>query len=102
MRKFGKFCLWIALLAPSFIYSGWVFSFNWGLFMVPLGLPDIGIAHALGICGVVAYPLSSPLTQIGIDTKDSDADLHGFRPILIIVVGASFYWLFGWVYSLFM
>ncbi len=42
------------LLVPiSFAVTGWVLSVLWGWFVVPLGLKQIGLAHAIGLSTVV-------------------------------------------------
>ena len=50
-------------LAASFLVAflalvllrGWVLSVLWGWFLVPLGIPAIGISHALGVNLIVTY-----------------------------------------------
>lgn len=37
------------LAAGGFVIKGWVLSAVWQWFVVPIGLPVIGIAHAIGI-----------------------------------------------------
>jgi hypothetical protein len=39
----------IALSIPLGIYRAWVLMLLWGWYVVPLGAPDIGMAHAYGL-----------------------------------------------------
>lgn len=39
----------LVLLIPGAIYYAWAFSYLWLWFLVPLGLPAIGVAHAFGL-----------------------------------------------------
>jgi hypothetical protein len=45
--------LGIILLVPMALLRGFVVFTLWGWFLIPLGLPAIGIAHAMGISGMV-------------------------------------------------
>jgi len=44
----------LAIAVPTVMWSGYVLSVMWGWFLVPLGAPEIGVAHAIGIAGLVA------------------------------------------------
>jgi len=44
----------LAITAPIAMWWGYVLSVMWGWFLVPLGAPEIGVAHAIGIAGLVA------------------------------------------------
>ena len=43
----------IGLLIVESVLRGWVLTYLWGWFLVPLGLPPIGIAHAIGVALLV-------------------------------------------------
>lgn len=45
----------LAMAAVEVVVVGLVASALWGWFVVPLGLPPIGWAHASGIAGLVSY-----------------------------------------------
>jgi len=49
MDKFVKFVFWLVMFACVIVFSGFVTVELWGWFVVPLGAPAIGIAHALGL-----------------------------------------------------
>lgn len=40
------------------IWRGFILSCLWAWFMVPLGLPEIGVAHAIGVAFLVGMFLS--------------------------------------------
>lgn len=39
----------VVLIVPLAIQNGWILSVCWRWFMVPLGVPSIGVAHAIGL-----------------------------------------------------
>lgn len=43
------------LTIPLILLNGWVLSWLWLWFMVPLGLPVISLAHSIGIAGIVGF-----------------------------------------------
>jgi hypothetical protein len=51
----GGTALVVGLIVLSLLLNGWVFSWLWLWFLVPLGLPAIGVVHAIGIAGAVGY-----------------------------------------------
>lgn len=44
-----KILFYLLLVIPSMVWSGFVMQLMWAWFVVPLGVPAIGIAHALGL-----------------------------------------------------
>ena len=44
-----------AILVPFSILSGWALSWLWLWFLVPLGVPAIGLAHSIGIVSLVSF-----------------------------------------------
>ena len=51
MAKLGKFALWII----ATVFGGWVMTYLWKWFIVPLGVPPITLFHALGINLMAGY-----------------------------------------------
>jgi type IV secretory pathway TraG/TraD family ATPase VirD4 len=52
--EFGAIAvLLVALL--SMVFHGFIFSILWKFFFVPLGLPELSIAHAIGIGMTIAW-----------------------------------------------
>jgi len=77
----------VLLLVLAYILYGAAFETLWGWFIVPLGAPDIGIVHAIGI-----------VTLIGLLTHTDDSvkrDRKGtgpmvsllLRPVLCVIIG---------------
>lgn len=48
------------------VLRGWVLSYLWFWFLVPLGVPSIGVAHAMGLSLLVS------LFTAGASSKDAD------------------------------
>lgn len=49
----------VAFIALFALYNGFVLSILFGWFLVPLGLPQIGIAHAYGLSLLASVILST-------------------------------------------
>ena len=69
--------LLVAILLPIFviligipfaILNGWVLSWLWLWFLVPFGLPAIGLVHAIGVSTVVGF-----MTKQYVPNKDGHA-----------------------------
>ncbi len=56
-----------ALIIALSLWRGFVLSYLWTWFLVPLGVPDIGIIHAIGISMIASF-----LTSQYINNKDAD------------------------------
>lgn len=54
-----------ALSIPTSLLQGWGLSTVWSWFVVPLGLPAIGVIHAIGL--MITYSLFT--LKVGNDTK---------------------------------
>ena len=48
-----------AIAVPSIMWRGFVLAKLWAWFVVPLGLPVIGMWHAAGLAGLTAYVADS-------------------------------------------
>lgn len=57
-----KIAFWISAI-PTMILSGFCFSKIWLWFIVPLGVPAVGIAHAMGLMMIVAYVKTLPKNE---------------------------------------
>ena len=49
MVKFITIVISTPFYIAAMFYSGFVLSMGWGWFIVPLGVPEIGVLHAMGI-----------------------------------------------------
>lgn len=93
----AKWVVIIVLLAvvPAIMLRGWILSILWGWFVVPFGLPQIGIAWAIGLATVVSAITPTPTGESGGKTKTAKEQLGEvisnflFLPLLIL--------LFGWI-----
>ena len=45
----------LLLIVPSALLNGFVLSKLWGYFVVPLGVMQIGVAHAIGIAMIASF-----------------------------------------------
>lgn len=69
------------------IIRGFVLSYLWTWFLVPFGLPEIGVAWAIGISMIIGY-----LTHEGTYTGPADEAWgkfagHIFSPFLLLLFG---------------
>jgi hypothetical protein len=78
-----------ASIALLVILRGFALSVLWGWFLTPLGLPEIGLAHAIGIALVVAM-----LTSRQSDSEDKEKAFERlFQGFLVPLIAL----LFGWI-----
>jgi len=72
----------------STVIHGWVLSLLWLWFLVPLGLPTLAIAHAIGIGVLVGL-----LTNQYIPNRDSEEEIlnmvaHSIcQPLILLTIG---------------
>jgi hypothetical protein len=93
-------CVSSVIIVPFLIaYSGFVLSYLWLWFLVPLGVAPISIFHALGISTLIGlYPADS-------NSPKQDGENPGWklmRRILNRVIQITFALFFGYVWHLFM
>jgi hypothetical protein len=86
-------------MVASALARGWVLSVMWGWFLVPLGLPTIGIAQAMGVALTVAALVGrrgrpdkdkkpeEQIVAIGRDMKDVFIELA-----FLLALGYVFHW----------
>ena len=75
------------------LLGGVVLQDLWGWFIVPFGLPELGLAHAIGINIIVGF-----LTYRYIPSKDGDGGTAGITPFVYVL----FAWGIGAVVHSFM
>jgi hypothetical protein len=94
-REIGLGCLVMIMVFPIIIIlKGFVLSRLWVWFMVPLGLPPIGLWHANGISAVFTM-------LIGYIERDKDEEGIGEKAIRTVTVGIGaplLIWLLGWIF----
>lgn len=80
----------LVLLPAAAVLDGFALRTLWGWFIVPLGLPGITTAHAIGLA-VVASAL------IRIDTRSDESEGAWWVPLLKILLRPAFAVFFGWI-----
>lgn len=53
--KFALFFVGLGALVLGIVLRGFALVYLWGWFIVPLGLPQVQMAHAIGILMLMAY-----------------------------------------------
>lgn len=89
----------VALLIASILLNGIALSVLWGWFLVPLGLSEIGLAHAIGISMVVGLITYQEIDSGGDNRSKDEAIGYALgaaigRPLLLMAL--------GWLAHLFM
>lgn len=78
---FGAIAMIFGVMALGVIINGYVLSILWVWFLVPLGLPILSVAHAIGVAMVTSWLTYQyrPSTQ-----EDKDKALEGLAIALIV------------------
>ena len=87
-------------ISAAILVNGFVISTLWAWFLVPLGLPQIGIIHAAGISILTSYPLSIitiKIERIMRNTKGAEETISTILTYLLVPVMALF---LGWILTL--
>lgn len=90
--------VFVGITVLASLFNGWALSVLWGWFLVPLGLPQIGMAHAIGIGLLVGFLTKTHLhAEKEFDSKWEKAAAHTaviLNPLLVVGM--------GWVIAQFM
>ena len=87
--------LMLLFAIPSTIFQGFVLSQLWLWFFVPLGVPSIGVANAIGITLLVSF-LTAKLNMA------TDPEIKGWTLMIAQSFGCLMVWGFGALIHLFM
>lgn len=92
-----KALLYLILLIPVAVYTGWVGVTLWGWFVLPIfpAAPKLNIPEVMGLIILIRYFISSPKLS---DWEDNDFPWDIFLAFgypTIALIG-------GWIYSLFL
>jgi hypothetical protein len=79
--------LFALILSPFIILNGWVLSWLWLWFLVPLGIPAIGVVHAMGITGVVGFLTKQYTETDGEKDRGEKLAYLVVAPFLALAVG---------------
>lgn len=93
-RTLGEAVLYIGLGIVATILHGVVLKITWTWFLVPLGLPVISVAHAIGIALIASY-----LTKND-DYAAAEMETHILAAKYLIKPVVFF--IFAWIVHLFM
>lgn len=94
MSDGAKGCLLILLALASLvvmpIYHGFILSIVWGWFMVPFGLPAIGIAWAIGITIVIRLITATSRAEPKEETNEKIGRLVGVILAPLVGLGVAY------------
>lgn len=68
--------LLLALVPWALIAWGWALQLMWMWFLVPLGIPALGLAHAIGIRGLVQIAAYSQISSARREVSAAEAVTH--------------------------
>ena len=97
----GVFLLLVTFIAGGAVLQGFVLKTMWAWFLVPLGLPAVGLAHAIGLGFMVRY-LTWQHQPAADDSKKEDDGARIARGILVALVWPLFALGLAWIAHAFM
>lgn len=74
------------LFIPGIWWYGYVISTMWRWFLVPLGVPSIGVAHALGIAVTIGMMRANVVSAV--ERKSTTWTAKHFYSALFVLIGA--------------
>lgn len=78
----------VALIASAAFFEGFVLSIMWKWFLVPLEIPAIGIAHAVGISTMVGMSTHQTFRgERGDDAWKKTVSAAFVVPLMALVIG---------------
>ncbi len=84
-EKDKKMITILLITVPAFLWVGFVIKIMWVWFMVPLGLPAISLAHAIGIDVLITFIV---IPSVNEDRSMSDIiSSFIFRPVFVLLIG---------------
>jgi hypothetical protein len=92
----GALALLAVAFGPIVLFRGWVLVTLWGWFMVPLGLP------AMGLNTLVIAPMIDRLVRLTQEEGDKSPMTRAATTIILSLVGSLVLWAFGSIYAAFM
>ena len=91
---FGVAIMTGIMLITAYIINGFVLTKLWAWFIVPFGLPELGLAQAIGIAMVIGFLTNQHIP----DNKDEKA----WKPFITLYVGPFLTLFAGYIVTLFM
>jgi hypothetical protein len=95
-------CLLVIIMLPFIVaLRGFILSKMWFYFLVPLGMTQIGLAHALGLSTLLSLFSGDYARSNG---PDKDAESLDFIWVMVKsgVLSPLFLWFMGWCFYCFM
>lgn len=103
-------CLSALVFFPTYfvlntLYSGFVIKTLWAWFMVPLGVVQIHLFHAIGLTCIVEYFLIGTLSEL---MKKQNAQKYESKTLKAVytlsvpIIFITFLWFMGWIYHMLM
>lgn len=97
LKLIGVFLLLVAAVALGFgaaVWDAFVLVQLWGWFVVPLGVVEIGLFHALGLLLVASLATYQNITNLAKSSEDTASQVA--NGIAYVIVMPAFTLLFGW------
>ena len=94
MNGIVKALLWLIAIPVGWVWKALVAVSLWTWFIVPLGVPAVGMPHALGLTMTGWYFCSGCRVN-----ADSDTSLTQWSAVQLAI---GIVWLFGWIFQSFM
>ena len=97
-----QFAIVLVLTPIQVLVYGAVLKDLWLWFIVPFGVVEIGLAHALGLSTLISLPYAGAFAML--PQKDDDAPQPNgiLARFAVCALAAVLAWCFGWVYQNFM
>lgn len=99
-------CLWVLVkipLMPLFaVWRGFVLSILWLWFIVPLGAPQIGIAHCIGISGLLSMLIAHLSSRVDAQIDKEQYTKAFVGSLISATLTPPLFLLFGYIVHKFM
>jgi hypothetical protein len=89
---------WVVTIVGLMTLRGWVLTYLWKWFIVPLGMPQIGVAHAIGVAVILAYITHNSYVKDRFDGEEHEHVLRIAASLFLLFM----VWLMGFIVSFFM
>lgn len=90
-RTFGHLALLIAAMLPSWPLNAWILAKLWAWFLVPLGVPAVGMAHGYGIWVLLGFLWTRPADLRAATDAELLAKAYA-APLIALAMGAVLQW----------
>ncbi len=79
----------LLLAVPIILLRGWILLLLWSWFIIPLGAPEITLAHAIGLGIIISYSTGSKydLREKTTEEKIKEFVYLVFAPLFALLIG---------------